>query len=215
MRKNRKKWILILMTGVSMVLAVALYGMMPDMMVTHWGFYGQPNGWMSRFWGMAMLPIINILMLGIYFFVPRFEPNKDNIASFRKDYDRLMLWIFGVINYIFVLSFMYNLGVVFDMGKMIMPGLGILYIIIGTTLPKTKQNYMVGIRTPWTLASEMVWKKSHQLGGKLFIISGLLTLLAIFFPSEWGFFVSIGSVLLSSLIVVVYSWKEYHIVAEK
>lgn len=204
-----------LITGVSVVLAVVLYGTMPEMMVTHWGLYGQPNGWMSRFWGMAMLPIINLLMLGIYFFVPRFEPKKENLEGFRKEYDRLMFWIFVILNYIFVLSYLFNLGVVFDMGKMIMPGLGVLYIVIGATLPKAKQNYMVGIRTPWTLASETVWKKTHQLGGKLFIASGILTLLAVFISSEWGFVISIGSVLLSSLIVMVFSWKEYHIVAKK
>jgi uncharacterized membrane protein len=215
MKNNWEKWLLIGLTGISVVLAVALYGMMPERMITHWGVYGQPNGWMSKFWGMAMFPLINALMLGVYFFVPKFEPKKENVAEFRREYDRLMLWIFGVLNYIFGLSFLYNLGVVFDMGKMVMLGLGVMYIAIGTMLPKTKQNFMVGIRTPWTLASEKVWGETHILGGRLFVVSGVLTLFAVFLPSMWGFGVSIGSVLLSSLVVMIYSWKEYHVGTRK
>lgn len=215
MRKNWEKWLLVVITGASVFLAAALYWMMPEKMITHWGIYGQPDGWMNKFWGMAMFPMLNIFMLGVYFFVPKFEPKKENLADFRKEYDRLMLWIFGVLNYIFVLSFLYNLGVIFDMGRMVMSGLGIMYIAIGTIMPKTKQNFMVGIRTPWTLASERVWEKTHELGGRLFVISGVLTLFSIFLPSMWGFAVSIGLVLLSSLVVMIYSWKEYHVSSGK
>jgi len=190
-------------------MAIGLFQIMPDRMITHWGIDGQPNGWMSKFWGLAMFPLINIFMLGVYFFVPKFEPKKDNLAHFRNDYDELILWIFGVLNYIFVLSYLYNLGFVFDMGKMIMPGLGVLYIAIGRILPKAKQNYMVGIRTPWTLSNEAVWNKTHRLGGKLFIVSGVVSLLAVWLPNKWGFVMSVGSIILASLIVMIYSWKEY------
>ena len=211
MRTNWEKWLLLGLTVASVVMAVVLYGAMPDLMVTHWGLYGQPDGWMSRFWGMAMFPLMNIFMLGVYFFVPKFEPKKENLAKFRSDYDRLMLWIFGVLNYIFLLSYLYNLGWKFDMGKMIMPGLGLLFIGIGTILPRAKQNFMVGIRTPWTLASERVWEKTHIVGGKLFVISGTLTLMAVLLPSAWGFFVSIGSMLLATFAVFIYSWKEFNV----
>ncbi len=203
------------LTLASIILAVGLYGVMPERMVTHWGLYGQPNGWMSKFWGLAMFPLINLFMLGVYFFVPKFEPKKENLASFRKEYDKLMLWIFLVLNYIVVLSYLYNLGVVFDMGRMIMPALGVMYIAIGVILPKSKQNFMVGIRTPWTLSSESVWEKTHIMGGKLFVASGIVTVLAILLPVMWGFLISVGSVLLSSVLVMIYSWKEYHIEAGK
>ncbi len=206
---------LIGLTLASIILAVGLYGVMPERMVTHWGLYGQPNGWMSKFWGLAMFPLINLFMLGVYFFVPKFEPKKENLASFRKEYDKLMLWIFLVLNYIVVLSYLYNLGVVFDMGRMIMPALGVMYIAIGVILPKSKQNFMVGIRTPWTLSSESVWEKTHIMGGKLFVASGIVTVLAILLPVMWGFLISVGSVLLSSVLVMIYSWKEYHIEAGK
>jgi len=200
---------MICLTLFSVIMAIGLFQIMPDRMITHWGIDGQPNGWMSKFWGLAMFPLINIFMLGVYFFVPKFEPKKDNLAHFRNDYDELILWIFGVLNYIFVLSYLYNLGFVFDMGKMIMPGLGVLYIAIGRILPKAKQNYMVGIRTPWTLSSEVVWNKTHRLGGKLFIASGVVSLLAVWLPNKWGFVMSVGSIILASLIVMIYSWKEY------
>lgn len=214
-RKSYAKSLLLAITILSVLLAVVIYGMMPEKMVTHWGIYGEPNGWMGRLWGVASLPLINLFMLAIYFFVPKFEPKKENLAGFRSEYDKLMLWIFMILNYIFVLCFLYNLGIIFDMGRMVMPAIGVMYIVIGVIMPKTKQNYMVGIRTPWTLASERVWKRTHEFGGKLFVISGIATALAIFLPSMWGFVVLIGSVILSTIMVMFYSWKEYHLVAKK
>lgn len=210
MKNNWERWLLVGLTVASVVVSVVLYGMMPDQMVTHWGISGNPDGFMNKFWGMAMFPLMNLFMLGVYFFVPKFEPKKENLAKFRNDYDRLMLWIFGSLNYIFLLSYLYNLGWKFDMGKMIMPGLGLLFIAIGTILPRAKQNFMVGIRTPWTLSSEKVWEKTHILGGKLFVVSGVLTVMAVLLPNEWGFVVSIGSILLATLIVFIYSWKVFH-----
>ncbi len=209
MKNDWEKKVLVVIVLASVILAVGSYGLMPDLMVTHWGIYGEPNGWMGRFWGVAMFPLMNILMLGLYFFVLKFEPKQENLNSFRKEYDKLILWIVGILNYIFVLSFVYNLGIKFDMGKMVMPALGLLYIAMGTILPKAKQNFMVGIKTPWTLASEKVWKKTHVLGGKLFMVSGVLSILAVFLPSVWGFYVVIGSVMITTLIVMLYSWREY------
>lgn len=200
---------MILMVVFSVVLAVALYSVMPEKMVTHWGLYGQPDGWMGKFWGLAMFPLINTLMLLMFVLVPLIEPKKENISKFRSDYDRLIVWISMILNYIFILSVFYNLGIIFDMGRWVMPGIGALYVGIGSVLPRAKQNYSVGIRTPWTLASDSVWKKTHELGGKLFVVSGLATVLAIFLPVEWGFAVTIGSVILATLAVMFYSWREY------
>ena len=209
MKQHWPRFVLVGVTLASVIVAVVLYGVMPEKMITHWGVFGQPDGWMSKFWGLAMFPLLNIFMLGMYLFVPRFEPKKENLALFRKEYDILIMWIVGFLNYIFALSLLYNLGVMFDMGRMVMPGLGLMFLGIGSILPKAKQNYMVGIRTPWTLSSEKVWKKTHSLGGKLFMLSGAVTILAVLLPSLWGFIVAIGSILLSSLVMMVYSWMEY------
>jgi uncharacterized membrane protein len=215
MKRNWVKMFLVGLTIVSLILAVILYGAMPERMVTHWGLYGEPNGWMSRFWGMAIWPAINLFMLFIYFFVPKFEPKKENLADFRKEYDKLMLWIFLVLNYIFVLSFIYNRGVAIDMGRMTVPVFGLLYIAMGMILPKTKQNFMVGIRTPWTLADDKVWKMTHEFGGKLFVASGVVTVFTGLLSTMWGFVALFGSVLITTLLVMVYSWREYHLVAKK
>ncbi|HSV94753.1 MAG TPA: SdpI family protein [Spirochaetia bacterium] len=209
MRNSREGFLLVFLTSMSVFLAVVLYGAMPSRMVTHWGIDGLPNGWMDKFWGLAIYPLINLFLLLVYYGVPVLEPKKKNLAAFRKDYDRLMMWIFGVLNYIFILSFVYNLGVVFDMGRMVIPALGLLYVAIGMILPRSKQNFMVGIRTPWSLASEKVWQKTHFFGGRLFVFAGLVTIGSVFLPSRWGFFILIGSILLVTLLTVVYSWKVY------
>jgi len=86
--------------------------------------------------------------------------------------------------------------------------MGSLFILIAQLLKKSKQNYTIGIRTPWTLSSEKVWDKTHKLGAKLFTISGGITILSALFPL-YSFYVLIGSILLSTIYLFVYSYLEY------
>ncbi len=86
--------------------------------------------------------------------------------------------------------------------------MGGLFLVMAYLIKNAKQNYTIGIRTPWTLHSENVWNKTHKLGAKLFAISGLLSIISVVIPS-YSYLVVIVTILLSTLILVIYSYMEY------
>ena len=94
------------------------------------------------------------------------------------------------------------------MGQMLVPAFGILFYYCGVLVEKAEKNWFIGIRTPWTLSSDSVWKKTHVLGGKLFKASGLVALLGIFFK-DWAFFLAIVPAIFLSIYTILYSYFEY------
>jgi uncharacterized membrane protein len=91
------------------------------------------------------------------------------------------------------------------MGRIIVPLLALLWYGLGITMPKMKQNWFMGIRTPWTLESERVWSETHTLAGKLFRASAIISIVGIFFP-EYAFWFIIVPILVSSFGSVIYSY---------
>lgn len=91
---------------------------------------------------------------------------------------------------------------------MLPAGIGILFYYIGILMEHAEINWFIGIRTPWTLSSDMIWKKTNRLGGKLFRIAGIVTLLGAFFPG-FEFYFILGPALLIAGFTAVYSYLEY------
>ena len=85
---------------------------------------------------------------------------------------------------------------------------GLMFVLIGNQLGKSRSMYLVGIRTPWTLASEEVWIKTHRLGGKLMVLGGLLLALFAFLPLPSGLFATLfgGIVAIVVIVPIVYSY---------
>ena len=110
--------------------------------------------------------------------------------------------------YIYSLTIFWNFGIKFDMGQLLMPAVGILFFYCGFLVENAKRNWFIGIRTPWTLSSDKVWRKTHKLGGKLFKFAGVITFLGLFLPN-YAFFFVIIPVLLLTIYAIFYSYFEY------
>jgi uncharacterized membrane protein len=91
------------------------------------------------------------------------------------------------------------------MTNLIVPAVGLLIFYIGFILPKAKRNWFVGIRTPWTLSSDIVWEKTHKLGGILFKLVGAITIFGIFI-NEVAFYLTIFSAIGVSIFLFIYSY---------
>ncbi|MGB4178064.1 MAG: SdpI family protein, partial [Halanaerobiales bacterium] len=96
-----------------------------------------------------------------------------------------------------------------DISRIVVVGAALLFIVMGNYLPKVKHNYFVGVRVPWTLASEKVWKKTHRFAGKLFVISGIIIFLSIFVSEIIRFWLIMICALVTSLASMVYSYLVY------
>ncbi len=205
---SKSETIILIITLLSFAFGISIYHCMPDEMASHWNFQGQVDGYMPKFWGLFLMPIISTVLLLLFVLIPRVDPLKENIEKFRKYFDGFIIIIISFLFYIYLLTILWNLGLDFNMNRVLPPALGILLFYAGILVEKAKRNWFIGIRTPWTLSSEAVWDKTHRLGGKLFKISGFLAFLGVFFP-VYLFFLTFIPLISTTVYVIVYSYFEY------
>jgi len=185
---------------------VFLWSRLPDPMASHWNDADQVDGYMGKFWGTFLLPVMMIGLTLLFLAIPSIDPLKKNIADFRGWFNVFIVLFNLFMAFVHGLTLAWNLGHTgIRMSVAMIPAMGLLFILIGLMIRKAKRNYFIGIRTPWTLANDVVWEKTHRLGSKLFIAAGILTLLALFFPDK-AFVILMVSILGASLIAVVYSY---------
>jgi uncharacterized membrane protein len=208
MKMRTAEWIVLAIVMVSFVLGWTLYDRMPERMASHWNASGEVDGFMPRFWGLFFAPIVMAGLFLLFLAIPRTDPLKDNIEAFRIYFDRFIILLFLFLLYLYLLTIFWNLGRQFVMIRFLAPGFAVLFYFSGALLERTKRNMCIGIRTPWTLASDRVWERTHRLGGMLFKIAGVLALGGIVFPSHAIWFVLVP-VLAAALVATVYSYREH------
>ena len=200
--------IIIVFILISFGLGAYFFPQMPDKMASHWNFKGEVDDYLSKLWGLFLMPIILLGLFLLFILIPKIDPLKENIAKFRKYFDGFIVLIMVFLFYIYLLSIAWNLGKRFDMGRMMVPALGILFYYCGILTENAKRNWFIGIRTPWTLSSESVWDKTHKIGGKLFKTAGLIAFLGIFFPN-YAFYFILVPVFLAGFYTITYSYFDY------
>lgn len=182
---------------------------LPDRIPTHWGFSGEPNGYSSRQFGAFFTPFLMVLTFVLLRVLPAFGPERGSRSGSQDGLDALLNGVLGVLLTIHVLTLSYAVGYMKDMTLVLPILLGILFLLIGYYLPRVRPNYVIGIRTPWSLASEEVWTRTHQTGGKLFVIGGLLLVLASFLPHDYRVWITAG-VTISLLVLTTGSSYYYY-----
>lgn len=206
MKKAYVLAVAIILVGIAA--SLYFYNSLPAMIANHWNAQGVANGFSSKFIGLSLVSFISIIILLLYIAIPYIDPLKENIKKFKKYYNLIFITLLLFLLYIHILTIVYNLGYTFNYSILIVPAVGILFIILGVIIRNSERNWFVGIRTPWTLSSDVVWKRTHKLGGILFVVSGILALIGIFFSAHIIWFVLVP-ILLSALISIVYSYFLY------
>jgi len=186
-------------------LGIYLYPLIPDVFATHWGLYGEPDGYSSKFVGLFLMPTFSLVIYLLFLFLPKIDPLKGNIKKFKNYFDLFILTLVGFLFYMYMLTMFWNLGFQFNFVLFITPPFAILFYLVGILLEKTKRNWFVGIRTPWTLSSDNVWDKTHKLGSVLFKVMGGIALLGLVF-TKISFYLVVVPALLVSLFLSVYSY---------
>jgi len=200
--------IILIIVLVSFVAGIYLYPKMPDQMASHWNAQGEVDGYLSKCWGLFLMPIVTLAIFLLFLLIPVIDPLKKNIEKFRNYFDGFILLLVIFLLYIHSLSISWNLGYRFDMTQTIIPAIAILIFFIGIVLEKAKRNWFLGIRTPWTLSSDKVWNKTHKLSSKLFKISAIIALIGSAFP-KYGLWLLLIPIIASSLYAIIYSYFEY------
>lgn len=203
MKKIDKKTLILtsIVTLIPLVIGCILWDQLPDVIPTHFGMDGTPNGWSSKAFTVFGIPVLmtffHLLCVGITSQDPKYYNMSDKLYG-------LIVWLIPVISLLVVVScYGGALGWNINISKYAVAGSGILFIIIGNYLPKCKQNYTMGIKLPWTLDNEENWNKTHRLAGFLWVVGGLLIILNAFVGNEWVF---VAIVLVMVLVPTVYSY---------
>lgn len=192
-----------------LVMSLAIWDLVPNPMASHWNINDQVDGHLSKFWGVFLLPFMAAGMFGLFLVLPLIDPLKANITQFREAFNLFIVLIMLFFGYIWTLTIAWNLGYTqFRMSTAMLPAMGLLFMYVGYMFRKAKRNFFIGIRTPWTLSSDIVWDKTHQLGSVLFFISGALALIGSLFGRNAIWFVMVP-LLGSTLFLVVYSYVLY------
>ncbi|MFH1105781.1 MAG: DUF1648 domain-containing protein [Candidatus Aenigmatarchaeota archaeon] len=202
----------LLIIALSFALALYFYPSMPERMASHWDASGQVNGYMPKTYALLLMPAISLVMYGLFLIIPMIDPLRKNIKKFWGYYENLLTAIIGFMFYIFSATIAYNLGYGFSMNYLIIPALSVLFYYIGVVMEHARRNWSIGIRTPWTISDDRVWKKTHLAAGKVFKASAVMTLFALF-PTGFGIFFAIAPIAIGALALTIYSfllYRKYH-----
>jgi len=201
--------VLILIIGIT-VAGTRLWNQLPDPMASHWNENDQVDGYMSKFWGVYMMPLVTLGLFLLFLLIPNIDPLKANIAQFRGTFNLFITVIIAFMAYVHVLTLRWNLGYTdLGIGQAMLPAMGLLFIVIGSMLRKAKRNWFIGIRTPWTLSSDSVWDEIHRLGGILFMLSGVIAVIGGFFGGMVAFWSIMIPIFGTSIFLMVYSYVLY------
>lgn len=187
-----------------------IYPDLPATVPTHWNIKGSPDAFADK----SMMIYMVLLPLGIPLLMdllPFIDPRRQNYRDFASSYQKIKLGIGLFMSFIFWLSITTIISPDQQLSTRWMSfGLGVLFMLIGNYMSKVKNNFFVGIKTPWTLSSDEVWRRTHRLGGWLFFLAGLLTLISgqiaggqLLFP------VVMGGILIAAFVPIIYSYLIY------
>jgi len=193
----------------TVALSFCSYPLLPDMVVSHWNFSGQANGWSSREFQVIFFPAF---LFGLYLLlslVPKFDPQAQRYLEFATVYRIIRNLILLMLFVVFVASTFANLGYTLNIGVIVASSVGLLMIALGNYFGKLKRNFFIGIRTPWTLSSENVWNKTHRLGSRLFIIWGLGLILSPWLNSSLAYIILFGGIIVMISWLMIYSYTLY------
>jgi uncharacterized membrane protein len=215
MNRNRLGIASALLVVLLVVVALAVGSSLPAelRLPTHWGISGRPDKFSGKWVALLMPGGMAALLSLLFWFLPALEPRARNLGRS----EGLYLWTWTALLLVSAAIELVVVSVALHWGlrveHVMTAAIGLVFVLIGNQLGKSRSMYLVGIRTPWTLSSEEVWIKTNRLGGKLMVLGGLLIVGASFLPLPSGLLAGLFGALLAVMVgvPVVYSyllWRE-------
>lgn len=173
----------------------------------HWNAQGEIDGYASKTTALFFAPAVAALIAVIFAVAPYLEPRKRNLAAGRALYHALwagMMIVFAGVHVQIIAS---ALGYVSSPSTFLITSLGLLFVVVGNLLAKTRSNFIMGVRTPWTLSSDYSWEKTHRWLGRLWVLLGLATFASAFFlDRQVQLYLFVGGAIASVVVAFVLSY---------
>jgi uncharacterized membrane protein len=200
---------LILIILGTLAVGALLYNQLPDRVPSHWNFRGEIDAYSNRFWGAFGIPLLNAGIYVMMLVLPLVDPRRENYQKFAGAYRvfRMVFVVFMTGVYLLVIASAFGARIPVD--RAMMAGISVLFLVLGNYMGQIRHNYFVGIKTPWTLANEEVWQKTHRLGGRLWVAAGVIGLVASLFGGTMGGIllgIALGA---ATIIPMAFSYVEF------
>lgn len=207
--KKYKKQLIIssLVILLPMLIGLLLWDTLPESFAAHWGIDGQPDGWVGKAVGVFVMPLFLLVLNYLCIWITELDNRK------RNQNRKVMNLVFWCLPLISVLSggliYATAMGKTWDVSILMPIALGLLFVCIGNYLPKCKQNNTIGIKVIWALNNEENWNATHRFSGKLWVVSGLITVFSALLPTRIGFPIMFISLIGAGAVSTLYSYLYY------
>ncbi|MFQ5704538.1 MAG: SdpI family protein [Gemmatimonadales bacterium] len=209
----RSRWLGMVILGATIGLSIWAYPDLPARVATHWNIHGVPDRYSSKQGAVVIIPLIIAVLLALVQILPKIDPKGKNYSKFFGTYwvlvNCILLFLAGVHGVVLG----YGIGIPVDIARAMPIGLGLLLALIGNYLTRVQPNWFIGIRTPWTLSSEDVWRRTHRTGGWVFVGGGATVAALGLVPRLAKVPVILATIVVVALIPVVQSyvlWRKEH-----
>ncbi|AKB52047.1 membrane protein, putative [Methanosarcina barkeri str. Wiesmoor] len=192
----------------SFIVSIYFYPLVPESMATHWNSQGEVNGYMPKFQGLFFMPLLITGLAVFYLAIPKIDPMKVNILKFGKYHEKFIIFLILFLLAVHLQILLWNAGIQINPNAVLPVGIGLLFYYIGILMEHAERNWFIGIRNPWTLSSDRIWKKTNRLGGKLFRVAGIVAVLGVFYPGFEFIFILVPALFIVGF-AAVYSYLEY------
>ncbi len=212
---NTKKygpWLVGLMIIAPLIYGAIIYPQLPSRIPTHFNIEGKADAWggpSSIFIGPGIMGAVSIFVYILMSNLKTFDPKKYDEANdtLYSNFAVLTVAFLSALSTIIIYSSTHADEI--NVGKLILPLIGLSFAGLGWYMPKFKQNYFVGFKLPWTLENETNWNETHKVAGKLWIYGGLFQAVVTFIlPMKFGF---IGFMLATAVMVIIPSVFSYRL----
>lgn len=201
----RSRWL-----GFAAVLAAAVASLvfwprLPPEVLTHWSLRGEPDGTSSRTLAALTGPAAILVLTLLVQLLPKIDPKRENYPRFHGVYwlvvNAVILWV--LVLHVALLAF--GAGAPVSVQHVIAGGSAVLMLVLGNSFGRIRPNWFMGIRTPWTLESPEVWRRTHRMAAWLFVGAGIVTGVAVLIPRVDPLEIAMVAVLAAILVSVVFS----------
>ena len=189
------------------MIGLLLWDRLPESIPTHFNFKGEADQYSSKTFTVFFLPLLMLVFQGMMVLGTSMDPKGERISD--KVFN-MVLYIVPVVS-IFVSTTIYLKAISYDINitRITMWFVSLVFIITGNYLPKTRQNYTIGFKFPWTLEDPENWDKTNRLGGYLMMAAGILIFISTFISTKTMVTVMIVSTFIAVTVPVVYSFMIY------
>lgn len=191
-------WLAIAFVAAALAASAALYPRLPPIIPTHWNAAGVINGWMPKSRGAFVAPGVSLVIVALLILLEPIQIREDADTLKVRYYPTMVAGVAGLSFFVDLWVLTAGMGWHRTVPSHLAVAIGLLLILIGSSLGKVRQNGVIGIRTPWTLADEEVWARTNRLGGWLVILAGGVMAAA----GSMGFRMALGLIAIGAAVVV-------------